>query len=98
MQGQIRVSTEKLRKKKEEWKETLRRMEENIRKMQELQDGMEVYFDGYPADTLMVQIKELCEEGLTFLERFFNHIEKLEEIAAIYEIAERSNVNAALDH
>ena len=98
MAEQIRVTTEELRKSQEEWRQSLKQIEKALCDMKDLQDKLDLCFQGQPVVEWSGKMEKMYEEGMLLFEGFEMHIEKLGEIASIYEKPEGRNAGVTTDH
>lgn len=98
MAEQITVITDKLKLKQEEWLKNLGQIEKSFVEIGDLLNNLAQSFMGKPVEAIRAKTFKGQEEGMVVLARVKVHLEKLGEIAAVYEQAERSNVNVTTDN
>lgn len=92
MAEKILVTTEYIRKKKDEWKGLLKQARTAFLEAADSAEILEEYFCGKPVRTLKQEMKAEVQEGAVAFNILMSHIEKLEDMALVYEEAERSNI------
>lgn len=98
MAEKIAVITDKIKIKREEWLRDLGKVEECFVEAGDLLNKLDAYFMGKPVEIIKEKTFKVQEEGTVVLAGVKVHIEKLGEIAAIYDQAERSNSNVTTDN
>lgn len=94
----ITITTEALRKRKEEWLEDLGELEKSFAGIETSFHQLEQFFCGKPVGELKTRGLREQREGMNALTQLRAQIEKTEEIAAVYDQAERSNQNVITDN
>lgn len=97
MAEKIAVTTEELKKRQEEWLEEFEKLKACFVETGDLFHKLEQFFMGKPVEAVRRKGLKEQEEGMAALAQLKAHLEKMEEIAAVYEQAERSSVNVATD-
>ena len=98
MAEKIVVTSQYLREKQQEWITLLGRAQENLLEAAMDTERLRQHFWGNPARRLQGEFISLGKEGMEAFGRMKTHLRKLEEIASVYEDAERRNVDVAADH
>lgn len=93
MAEQITVTTEEIRKHKEDWLLIVVQMEEKRKEINELFESLRQSFLGKPVSGAVSKGIKEQENGRKLLDNLETHLEKLEEISRHYEEAERNNAN-----
>lgn len=95
MAEKITVTSQDLLKEREEWLAVLEKARKDY--LAAVLDSKKLvqFFDGNPVRKLQKEFVSAGEEGTKAFRRLKLHIEKLGEIAAVYEEAERGNVDVA---
>lgn len=95
MAEKITVTSQDLLKRQEEWLAALEKAREDY--LAAVLDSQKLvqFFDGNPVRKLQREFVSMGEEAAEAFRRLKIHIEKLGEIAAVYEAAERGNVDVA---
>ena len=98
MAEKIVITTDELKKKQEKWMQLLKNTKNYLEELEGLFGKLEESFLGKPVTAIKAgSLKKLEEEG-SVLAQLGTHLEKLTEIAAIYEQAEGSNRNVTVDY
>lgn len=97
MAEKITVTTGSLAKKQEEWHSLFKQIETEFTEIGGLLNKLEQYFWGSPVDIIKSSGLKKQEEGAVCLKQLGTHVEKLSEINAVYEQAERSNQDVITD-
>lgn len=98
MAEKMTVTTGSLAKRQEEWLALFKQIETSYSEMGGLLNKLEQYFMGSPVDTIKESGLKKQEEGMVCLKQLGIHIEKLSDINAVYEQAERSNQDVVTDY
>ncbi len=93
MAEKIAVVTDKFKIKGEEWRRDMGKAKECLSETGDLLNKLDMYFAGNPVETIKEKALKVQEEEAAAFARVRAHIEKLGEIAAVYEQAERGNLN-----
>lgn len=93
MAEQIAVTTEEIRKRKEDFLFIWGQMEKKRKEISELFQSLWQFFSGKPVETVIRREIKEREKGRKAFDNLKIQIEKLEEISRCYEEAERSNAN-----
>jgi len=96
--GKIAVTSQYLREKQGEWAALLGQAQESFLAAVVDAEKLRQHFWGDPVRELRKEFVSLGEEGTAAFGRMRVHIQKLEEIADVYENGERSNVNVTPNH
>lgn len=98
MAEKITVTSQDLLKSKEEWTVMLEQAREDFLTAVLDSEKLVQYFDGNPVRKLQREYVSIGKEGMEAFRRLKSHIEKLGEIAVIYENAERGNVDVTTNN
>lgn len=98
MAEKIAVITGKLKKNQEEWLKEFGKLEESFLEIGDLLNKLEQFFMGKSVEAIREKGLKEQEEGVNVLAKMKAHLIKIEEIAAIYDQAERSNRNVTTDN
>ena len=93
MAEKIAVVTDKLKIKGKEWKRDLEKARECLAEAGDLLNKLDTYFAGKPVEIIKEKALKIQEEEITMLARVRAQIEKIDEIAAVYDQAEGRNLN-----
>lgn len=93
MAEQIAVTTEEIRKRKEDFLFIWSQMERKGKEISELFQSLWQFFSGKPVEAVIGREIKEREKGRKAFDNLKIQIEKLEEISRCYEEAERSNTN-----
>ncbi len=91
MGNRIRVTTEGMIQKKEEWEVLLKKEEKIFGEMEEGIKELEPIFAGKPVTMQKKRFMAQSEKGKAVLAGLREHVERLGDIALVYEKAERGN-------
>ena len=98
MAEKIAVTTGSLAKKQEEWLSLYKQIETGFTEIGGLLNKLDQYFMGSPVDIIKSSGLKKQEEGMACLKQLGFHVEKLSQMNAIYEQAERSNQDVITDY
>lgn len=91
MTEQIKVSTEELLAGKENCKSALKQMEEEFITVEEIVAGFKGCFESEAVLVFQKQYQKRQNRVRSGVERMTAHVERLDDIVAVYSDAERSN-------
>lgn len=97
MGSRIRVTTENLIRKKEEWKTLLIKAEGIFEEIEGNVKGLEPIFSGKPVTMQKNRFMAQSQRGRSALAGLKEQVEKLEAIALIYEQTERRNYDSVTE-
>ena len=98
MTGRTKVTTEKLRKKKEAFEAAIELAGKDFQEACEACREITECFDTESVRKLQRKVMECGERGESSLEQIKLQIKKLEDIAAVYEKAEGGNIIAITEN
>lgn len=98
MAGKIKVTTKKLREKKADWEAAVRLADQDFR--QGCEEGVHITdcFDTEATRIIQKEFEEGIEKGKKSFAYLALQIEKLEDIAAVYEKTEEENIVVATEN
>lgn len=98
MKDNIRITTQELKARQEEWLAAAGRAKRAFTAAADTADEMEACFFGQQAHNLKTDFLAVKGEGEKAFGILFGHLEKLSTIAAVYDGAERSNLGIVTDN
>lgn len=87
----IRVNTDKLKEKSDEWAKVAKEAERELRSAGTTMENIQAGFWAEPVISIQKAFEQLIEKGCRHMVELCDHMEKLSDIAEGYEEAEKEN-------